>query len=107
MGFTRYWYRPRELDTDEFELFATACEDACQDLRNSLSNAVFDASKVSFEGVPPCETFIIQRVSTGRERDGSVLGYCKTEHLPYDEAVERCLILLKKHFPEVTLPEPS
>jgi len=107
MGSTRYWTRPRELDAVRFNEFAQACAANCAGFEERLAEAVFSEEEVRFSGRPECEPFIVERVSTGRERDGVVFEFCKTQHLPYDEAVDKCLQLLKEHFPEVTLPEPS
>ncbi len=107
MGFSRYWRRPRELDAERFPAFVAACKDACEDYGEVLAEVVFTPGEVRFEGRPSCETFLIEQASSGRERDGSVFEFCKTEHLPYDRAVEECLKLLKEHFPEVEIPSPS
>lgn len=107
MGYTRYWRRPQELDAERFSRFAAACEAACSELGDSLSGAEFSSEAVRFEGAPGCEPFIVERVSAGRVRDGGVSEFCKTQRMPYDAAVERCLVLLTEFFPEVEVPEPS
>jgi len=100
MGYTQYWVRPRELDAERFALFSAACRDACADLAESLTKAVFSDAEVCFEGNPGCEPFFLERVSSGRVREGSVSEFCKTQKLPYDVAVARCVDLLKEYFPE-------
>jgi len=107
MGFTRYWTRPKELDAAKFAAFAAACQEACREFDGQLVNATFSMEEVLFDANPGCETFHVPRVSPEDARDGEVFEFCKTRRLPYDAAVERCLALLKEHFPEVTLPEPS
>lgn len=107
MGYTRYWTRPRELDAIRFSAYSRACAAACVSLEERLTDSIFDSEQVKFGGRPGCELFIIERVSTRRERDGMVFEFCKTQNLPYDEAVDRCLQLLREHFPEVSLPDPS
>lgn len=107
MGYTRYWTRPRKLDPSCFAKFAAECETACAVFGMGLKNTMFSDDAVSFEGNPGCEPFAITVESTGRERSGRVSEFCKTQKLPYDRAVEACLILLKQHFPEVEVPEPS
>lgn len=107
MGFTRYWTRPKELDAERFALFSAACRDACADLAGSLIKAAFNRDEVCFEGNPGCEPFFLERVSSGRIREDRVSEYCKTQKLPYDEAVRRCVDLLKEHFPEVVVEDPS
>jgi len=107
MGFTRYWIRPRKLDAERFARFSVACQEACKDFQGQLVDATFDDSEVRFDAMPGCETFMIERVSSGRQREDVVFEFCKTRHLPYDTVVEKCLVILKEHFPEVTLPDPS
>jgi hypothetical protein len=107
MGFTRYWRRTRELDGTAFKAFSDACAKVCQVYADRLSNVSCGREEVSFEGNPGCEVFRVERVSFGRERDGSVSEFCKTQQLPYDKAVEECLKLLKEVFPGVEVPEPS
>jgi hypothetical protein len=107
MGFTRYWVRPRELDAEQFRAFADACEKACADLADDLADTTFTGEEVRFEGNPGCETFLVERIST-RDRCGApVFEFCKTQRLAYDAAVERCLRILKEHFPEVDIPDPA
>lgn len=107
MGFTRYWQRPVEFPRDEFERFARECALECETCDSPLTNTVFSIDEVQFEGVPGCEPFRIARIGEGRSRDGLILEFCKTENLPYDEAVCACVELLVKHFPEVKVPPPS
>ena len=107
MGFTRYWVRPRQLERDRFRSFADACKLECSALGVGLLAEEFTTESISFDGIPSCERFTIECVSQGRERDGRITEYCKTQGLPYDKAVVACLALLKEHFPEVELPEPS
>jgi len=107
MGFTRYWTRPRELDVERFASFATACAEVCSEYKDWITNEDFSSEQVRIEGKPGCEAFTIERVSSGREQDGDVFEFCKTQELPYDEAVERCLELFKSQFAEVAVHEPS
>ena len=108
MGFTRYWRRPRELDPVKFRSFAEDCEQTCGGLNIEFVDAVFDEERVAFGAKPFCEWFQIERVSLNREHKGMVSEFCKTQQLPYDVAVMRCLELLKAHFgSEVDLPIPS
>jgi hypothetical protein len=107
MGFTRYWVRPSELDAERFRVFAKACEKACSARECNLVDTTFTADEVRFEGFPGCETFLIERVSTRGRAEERVFEFCKTQMRPYDAAAERCLQILKEHFPEVEIPEPS
>jgi hypothetical protein len=107
MGFTRYWYRPKELDAKRFKAFSAACKKAAKDYDGQLVGAVFSKEEVLFDAEPGCETFHVGRVSPYDEKDGTVFEFCKTRELPYDKLVETCLGLLKTYFPEVNIPEPG
>jgi hypothetical protein len=107
MGFTRYWIRPREFDPLEFTGFARDCEELCLDYRDLLCDARFGPDEVRFDGNPGCEPFVIERISLGRERDGRISDFCKTQGLPYDEAVSKCLLVLRNRFPVVEIPMAS
>lgn len=106
MGFTRYWIRPRELDAKAFAEFSLACRDACASLGVELVDAQFYPDRVTFNGVPGCEPFVIERISQGREREAVVSEFCKTQQLPYDVAVDACLRVLEKYFPQATVSGP-
>lgn len=107
MGFTRFWRRPRELDRARFSLFASKCRDIGSDLAVVVASIETNDEEVRLNGQPECEPFVVRRISNGRERDGLVSEFCKTQGLPYDVAVERCLAILAEHFPEVELPPAS
>jgi len=96
------------MDAERFRAFADACNDACgeacAELAGNLADSAFTAEDVRFEGSPGCETFLIERVSTRGRAEEPVFEFCKTQRLPYDAAVERCLRILKEHFPEVEIP---
>jgi hypothetical protein len=95
------------LDAERFRAFANACKEARAELADTLADATFTAEEVRFDGNPGCETFLIERVST-RDRCGApVFEFCKTQRLPYDNAVALCLRILKDHFPEVDIPDPA
>jgi hypothetical protein len=96
------------LDAERFRAFADACDKACSTLEgNNLVDAIFTADQIRFEGRPGCETFLIERVSTRGRAEEPVFEFCKTQRLPYDAAVERCLQILQAHFHEAEIPEPS
>jgi hypothetical protein len=104
MGFTRYWIRPRELDLRRFADFVHDCEKFCIGNGEFVSKAYFGPEEVRFDGDPGCEPFIVARISSGRERDGRITEFCKTQGLPYDDLVAQCLLTLQTHFPEVEIP---
>jgi hypothetical protein len=107
MGFTRYWRRPRELDRERFSQFASRCQAIGNDFAEVVACIETGDEEVRLNGQPECEPFVVPRISNGRERDGLVSEFCKTQCLPYDAAVERCLEILAEHFPEVELPPAS
>lgn len=107
MGYTRYWRRPPELDAARFIEFTRMCESIVHEFADTIANTELDGEHIHLEGQPNCEPLVIERVSQGRERDGLVTEFCKTQRLPYDAAVERCLQALAAVFPEVELPPPS
>jgi hypothetical protein len=107
MGLTRYWYRPRELNAERFRAFAGACSEAGAELAGSLADAAFTEEEIRFEGSPGCETFLVERVSTRGRAEEPVFEFRKTQGLPHDAAVKRCLRILKEHFPDVEIPNPA
>lgn len=112
MGFTRYWVRPAELDPARFATFSSACQEACQQYREHLFSPRFTNEEIVFDGFPGCEPFILEKTSSNafretRRRENGIFEYCKTQQLPYDAAVAKCLELLKQYFPEAEVCEPS
>ena len=104
--FTHYWVRPKELDIERFAKFSAACEKTCKQSSGTLVDAVFTTDVVRFNAEPGCQAFVIERVSSDEDLDGEVFDFCKTCQYPYDAIVARCLVLLKEHFPEVTVTRP-
>jgi hypothetical protein len=104
MVYTRCWFRPKELDAEKFRLFAEACQKAAAQMGDILNSATFTPEDVSIEGSPGCETFTIDRISISEGQEELLFEFCRTELLPYDAVVERCLNLLKEYFPEVDIP---
>jgi len=107
MGFTRFWRRPRELDRERFGLYGIRCRGICNDFGDVVACIETNDEEVRLNGQPECEPFVVRRISNGRESDGLVSEFCKTQGLPYDAAVERCLAILAELFPEVELPPAS
>lgn len=105
-AFTRYWVRPQEFEAKSFARFSAACEKACKKFPGKLVDAVFTADVVRFNAERGCQTFVVERVSADEDLDGEVFDFCKTCRYPYDAIVARCLVLLKEHFPEVTVIQP-
>ena len=90
-----------------FRAFAEVCQETCPELLGCLEATAFTADEVRFDGSPGCETFLVERISTRGRREMRVFEFCKTQRLPYDTAVERCLRILQEHFPEVDIPDPA
>lgn len=107
MGYTRYWRRPQEFDEARFSAFAKECIGIASAFADTLAVCECEQDYVHVEGKPGCEPFLILRISQGREREGLVTEFCKTQGLPYDVVVEQCLQALAAEFPEVQLPPPS
>ena len=105
MGWTHYWEREIELPK---EAFAKAVDD-CQVLFDKIEpgiggsggygKAEFDSNGTVFNGADgaACEDFTFVRIQTPRRDREKALGYCKTEHLPYDICVQTALIVFKHH----------
>lgn len=107
MGFTRYSYRPRAMEAERFAAFADECREACSGLAGSVADAAFTEEEVRFDGDPGCETFLVERIATRGRVEERVFEFCKTQGLPYDACVARCLEIFKEHFPEVEIPDPA
>lgn len=113
MGYTHYFYRPAEMDALRFASAAEDCRKICEALPIAIAGPdgdeepVFDGDEVCINGSTNAkaggayEPLRIERVHTGRpsrREDGLVLGSCKTNWLPYNLAVQCCLIVFKHHF---------
>jgi len=107
LGWTHYW--EREIEVPEENLASAA-----RDCRTVFDSAAIDIAGGGGTGEPMltpdvllfngrgafgCEDFVFPRIQVPRRErpSGKVLGYCKTEHLPYDLCVQLTLIVLKHH----------
>ena len=103
MGWTHYWEREKELPANEFKRAVSDCKKIIELLDISLAGPdgsgqpVFANDEIVFNGVASsnCEPFVFRRMQPPRPGRNIVLEYCKTEHLPYDLAVQCCLVILK------------
>ena len=124
MGYTHYWYRPKEIPrgawiawtkdvkrlvshflmhSDQTYRIAYECDN------NPWKKPKVTMHQVRFNGYPEAlghETFIVDRVfhdwmRAGPKPDGTLFAFCKTARKPYDDLVVACLVALKHHFPEV------
>ena len=61
---------------------------------------VFTDEEVVFNGIEGanCEPFVFRRTQPPRPERDVVFEYCKTEHLPYDLAVQCCLVVFYHYF---------
>lgn len=124
MGYTHYWYRPKEIPKDAWtawtkdikRLTAVFLGQSDRTYRvaqehdnNPWQAPTVTASQVRFNGYPReqgHETFHVERVykdqyGRGPKPDGTFFAFCKTARKPYDDLVVACLVALKHHFPEV------
>ena len=105
MGWTHSWRRPVELPAKEFHAAVSDVAEAVEALGLELAGfegtgkPVFDEEHIVFNGTQgqQCEPFEIARVEFDRRGRREVRGFCKTEHLPYDLAVQAALVVLKQH----------
>ena len=103
MGWTHYWQRRMELPPKEFSKGVADCSALLGKLGIPLAGPpgadepVFRDDEVIFNGAPPlqCEVFEIHRVEFDKRGTTIVRSYCKTEHLPYDLAVQCALVIFR------------
>ena len=105
MGMTHYWYREIELPEEQFKVALNDCKAILSALDIPLGDAVgkddpiLTGGEIIFNGLNNgCEPFVFRRIQYPRPGREKVFTYCKTEHMPYDLAVQCCLIVLKHHF---------
>ena len=117
MGYTHYWYRPKELDAEKFMAYAADCKKIYDDgvLNVGLDGdiegpPIFDEKMIFFNGEhgESCESFYMPReiFYAPRESEGNdklYFQFCKTRRHPYDTMVQMCLIALKHHFVAVVI----
>ena len=109
MGWTHYWEREIELPAGEFKRAVSDCKKVIELLDISLAGAdgngqpVFTDEEIMFNGATGthCEPFVFRRMQPPRPGRSIVLEYCKTEHLPYDLAVQCCLVIFSNHLKEL------
>lgn len=109
MGWTHYWERQVELPADEFKKALADCKKVIGLLDISLAGTegngqpVFTDEEVVFNGIEgaKCEPFVFRRTQPPRPERDVVFEYCKTEHLPYDLAVQCCLVVFNHYFKEL------
>ncbi len=106
MGWTHYWERQVELPSEDFKRALADCNKVIWLLDISLAGAdgngppVFTDEEVVFNGVEGtnCEPFVFRHIQHPRPERNVVFEYCKTEHLPYDLAVQCCLVVFHHYF---------
>ena len=105
MGWTHYWEREIELPKGVFSKVVDDCKALLDKIELGISgsggygDAEFDSNGIVFNGADGmvCEDFTFVRIQVPRRNRERALGYCKTEHLPYDLYVQMVLIILKHH----------
>lgn len=112
MGYTHYWYQPKELDQDTFRTAAGDCRSVCEKLGIPLADAggddkpEFGEDVIALNGAgdESYEGFVVDRcfeVTARHDPDehGRYSDFCKTARRPYDLAVQCSLIVLAHYFP--------
>jgi hypothetical protein len=127
VGYTHYWHRPKELDSETFKLFV----DDVRKIIHRITNEEWHGKKLDImirggngKGVPEVtneivsfngdaetgkasEKFYINRLEKNdtsgsklmdRKEDGTYFRYCKTNLEPYDLVVVASLIAFKYRF---------
>lgn len=105
MGWTHYWECETELPVDRFATAAEDCRFVFQhtDIKiggpKGMGVPVLTSESIVFNGSGglSCEDFSFSRINVPRRDRNKFLGFCKTEHLPYDICVQAALIILKHH----------
>ena len=105
MGWTHYWNRESELPLDKFSDVTFDCRKVLESLDIPLAGIEGSGSpkitddEILFNGIANagCEPFDFKRIQLAKPGGDAVFDYCKTEHMPYDLAVQCCLVILKFH----------
>ena len=102
MGWTHYWKRDIEIPEGKFKEAVTDCKEILSSLDIQLGDAegnnapvLTDEEIILNDVTHGCEPFVFRRIQHPRPGRDRVFEYCKTEHMPYDFAVQCCLIILK------------
>lgn len=125
MGYTRYWYRPKELDAMKFKLLKNDIKAIIKNCDVKIVNShgedgppLVTNERISFNGYgeDSHESFDLPRVLEGEGytahkactsheyiKKGLCLQFCKTQHKPYDAVVAASLLALKEIFPEIEI----
>ncbi len=105
MGWTHYWSRPTELHANKFAAAARDVQFLLTKLAipvggfDGTGDSVFTDDTIVFNsaGNGACEPFEIHQIEFARSGHDLVRSYCKTQHAPYDLAVQGALIILRQH----------
>lgn len=127
MGYTHYWYRPKELDANKFKLFVDDVREIIRQTteekwHGKIQDIVIRGGDgrgmpeitddiISFNGDADTghvsEAFCINRVEKEHRNDidklmnrndGTYFRFCKTNLEPYDIVVVASLVAFKYHF---------
>ena len=105
MGHTHYWQRPPQLPAPAFGRAVVDCRRVLPETNIPLAGAngtkkpFFRSDAIVFNGVGENahETFAV-RLEEADHGDGRpAFSFCKTEHKPYDLAVQVVLIVFQHH----------
>jgi len=105
MGRTHYWKRTTELPQASFEAAMHDCKRLLATFTERVAGcdgtgaAFLARDHIAFNGClgEHGEVFEIARIEFDRRGRNEVASFCKTNGLPYDVAVQGCLIVLKHH----------
>ena len=112
MGWTHYWKKETELPAEKFSNAVADCRKILALLDVSLAGSegigapVLNDDEIIFNGSADtgmCEPFKFRRIQKPRLGKNVVFEYCKTEHMPYDLAVQCCLVILKFHLGDLII----
>ena len=103
MGHTHYWRRPPQLPAPAFGRAVADCRRVLPETHIPLAGAdgtgkpLFKSDAIVFNGVGANahETFAVRLEEAERGDGRPAFSFCKTEHKPYDLAVQVALIVFK------------
>jgi hypothetical protein len=105
LGWTHYWEREIEVPEDLLASAAQDCRRAFEATNIGIAGTggegdpVLAQEGILFNGAEglSCEDFVFPRIQVPRRQRKKPLGYCKTDHTPYDICVQIALIVLKHY----------
>ena len=103
MGYTHYWDRPKEINTEKFSAIIKDVKKIITEIPAALANGMgekdshstINETEIVFNGLEDLghETFHMPRIVAPED----TWNFCKTALKPYDLAVCCCLLIFKIH----------